>query len=212
MLESKDKNRKQMQGDMKKIKALVIGVILTIFTFLPYIAQADKYPFDFFKEKVTLSIDKGELNVEGIYYIRNKFSEEEELVILYPFPIDRYHSYPHQISINYIDGKNRESVQFIQEEEGVLWPLKIAAGATKCILIEYNQAFKDKEATYITTTTQGWGKALEEAKFIVSVPADFREVKLSYQPDKTEAKNNRVFYYINKVDFLPVEDLVVKWK
>lgn len=197
----------------KRAKTLKAGLILISSFCFSSFALADKYPFDFFKEKIMLSVDRNEIHIKGIYYIRNNSSKEEELMIFYPFPIDSFHDYPHRISIHYINAdKDKAEEKYIKERDGIIWPLRIDSGKTKCILIEYSQKIRAKEATYITTTTQGWGKAIEDARFIVSVPADFKEVKISYQPDRAESKDNKIYYYMNEESFLPEEDLIVKWK
>jgi len=54
---------------------------------------------DFYKESLIFHCRVQEVQVDGIYYFRNLTKNILSFVIMYPFPIDKYHPFPDSIRV-----------------------------------------------------------------------------------------------------------------
>lgn len=157
----------------------------------------------FYKERVVISLAPGEVTVEGVYFFRNTSSRERRVRIYYPFPIDEDHPYPDRIEV--------EGFQFTREDRGISWSMSFPACSDTSVRVRYRQKLYANSAAYTLTTTRYWKKPLRRAEFIIKVPRDWEALTISYPPDRREAKDGLVYYYITETDFMPDKDLVIRW-
>jgi hypothetical protein len=56
-----------------------------------------------------------------------------------------------------------------------------------------------------------WKEPIREARFIINLPEEFKQVSITYQPDSVEKKSRRIFYYINEFNLFPRKDIDILW-
>lgn len=159
-------------------------------------------PVQFKREIISLTIDSSEITVEGKYYFKNRTKIPKLMKLFYPFPVDEKHFYPY-----YIDVKNSN---FEYTKDGINFMVRLNPLEEKEDIVKYSQKIADRNAKYILTTTKEWKEPLENAQFIIDLPLAFKPV-ISYKPDSTIIKDNRMFYYIEKKNLFPDTDLIVSW-
>jgi hypothetical protein len=178
------------------------------------VAPPPKKPVDFYREKVTMKISNGYLEVEGIYYFRNNTGKSKNFPIVYPFPIDDYHHAPDSISIQFDNGEENKNIEFGlgKSAESVHCLIPLALGDSNIMTAMYRQKLKDKKARYILTTTSYWGKPFEYAEYHVFVPLSFDSVYVNYRSSSEIVNETERHYYFSGNDFMPDKDLIVKWR
>ncbi|MFA5859384.1 MAG: hypothetical protein WC955_09990 [Elusimicrobiota bacterium] len=172
------------------------------------------HPIDFFKEIVNITINNDEVTVDGKYFIRSNSLITEKTMLYYPFPIENgKYEYPHSISVYESEELEKEKdVQYIKRYPGIICDVNISSNTVKYLRFCYKQKIIGKEAVLILTTARVWFKNIEYAEFIVNLPSKTQDVNLSYAPNKIEKDCDRTNYYVIRENFVPEQDLVVKWK
>lgn len=151
-----------------------------------------------------MSIRGNVLTVRGTYHFTNPNPEPVRVTMLYPFPIDATHPFPHAIRV--------KPIAYRKVKDGIIWTVEAGSNGKLFVDVVYSQRCLDRSAKYILTTTQAWGQALKQAEFVVRVPSSFKEVTLSYSPDSLKETKGGQFFYLTKKNFLPDKDLEVRWK
>lgn len=120
----------------------------------------------------------------------------------YPFPVDAEHPYPEEIQV--------EGAEFRRKPEGIVWRLQFAPGETRQVTVRYVQRCLEPEARYILTSTGRWGEPLARARFELSWPEGLQGVQSTY-PGERRVSDGRVRVSVERREFLPEEDLVLRW-
>ena len=185
---------------------IIFMIPLRLFAFLLLLAGtalADG-SVEFTSERIEMSIRGNTLTIRGTYHFTNPNPEPVRVTMLYPFPVDATHPFPHAIRV--------KPIAYRKVKDGITWTVEAGPNGKPFVDVVYSQKCRERSAKYILTTTKAWGQALKQAEFIVRVPSSFKEVTLSYTPDSLkEIKGEQVFYLTRK-DFLPEKDLEVRWK
>lgn len=163
----------------------------------------------FVKEKIELTIYEDVCRIEGHYIFRNNETTHIKRSLFYPFPIDSTLFYPDSIKI--INVKENENISFIQSKSGIYFPIEILAKKAVFYKVIYSQKVKNNQIEYILTSTQKWGKPLEQAQFIIKLPLKLDLKYLSYKYDEKIEENNFIIFKIHKKNFMPEKNLIVKW-
>lgn len=179
---------------------------LSLFAFVPLLAGTALAggQVEFSSERIEMSIRGNTLTINGIYHFTNPNPEPVRVTMLYPFPIDATHPFPHAIRV--------KPIAYRKVKDGITWTVEAGPNGKPAVDVVYSQKCWERSAKYILTTTQAWGKALKQAEFIVRVPSSFKEVTLSYSPDSLKVINGEQVFYLTKKDFLPEKDLEIRWK
>lgn len=182
-------------------------------------------PIQFYKQEMFIKVNTEEVYVEGIYYYRNRTEIAKQMTLFYPFPVDSLHHFPHGIEV---EGTDYEIV--MPEEElpsllreriedvldimmpGITYDVVIQPMDTAISIVRYRQKIETNSAKYILITARKWREPIKEARFIISIPEEFREVSISYQPDSIKKKEGRVFWYITEHELFPEKDIDISWK
>lgn len=159
---------------------------------------------NFLKEEIEIKIQDSILEVKGVYYFKNEANWGVLTILEYPFPVDKNHYYP-----LFIDVKN---ITFKKRKNSIFFPLNFKPFEIKKVDVIYKQKLKNKKARYILLTTKMWGKPLKEAHFKIEVPLSFKNLKISYKPQKIEIIGNKKILYINKKNFIPEKDILIEWE
>ncbi len=184
------------------IRLLFTGIV-TFFIFSGC-RPKEFYPIRFISEEIKIAIDSFQATVVGTYHFKNLTNQSKTAKIFYPFPIDEFHYHPDLILIAGLD--------YTKSDTGITFLMEFKPMTTESLSILYRQGLKDKQFRYILLTTKHWQKPIKEAKFIISLPEEFRLTQLSYKPDSLNQQDRRQYYYITKKNFMPQKDLIITWQ
>jgi hypothetical protein len=164
----------------------------------------ERLPVQFYEEEVCVWVERGEVLVEGIYYFRNRTHTAKRTRLFYPFPIDSLHEFPYKIEV--------EGTPFETAEDGVTYDVIIDSMGVAESTVRYKQRIFTNCVKYILTTARRWKEPIEKARFVVSLPEDFNNVSISYEPDSIIRKGGRIFYYISEHNLFPDRDIDIVWE
>lgn len=160
---------------------------------------------EFYKEKVPIVCFDDETQIDGTFYFRNVTKGELALTIQFPFPVDEYHPFPHEIVV--------EGYEHWGDESNIYWNMSFRPGEEKAFNVFYKQKALNKSAAYILTSVpEFWRTPIDTAQFVISVPIEWKKVRISSEPDKTEVRDGRRLYFITRSSFSPQENLVISWE
>jgi hypothetical protein len=168
------------------------------------------HSIDFFQEEIDINVHDNNCTVTGKYYFKNVSSKGIKKSLFYPFFIDKNSLYPD--SINIIELAKNENIDSKKSKKGVFFSIYIKPKSVLIIEVFYKQKTLSNKMEYILTTTEVWGKPLELTKFNIKIPKKYKLKHISYKYDEIlEQKENNI-YRINKKDFLPEKNLIIKWQ
>jgi len=179
-----------------------LPLIIFIFLFLSCNSKG-LLPIQFYKEEVFIKLAPKEVYVKGIYYFKNRTEAAKRMKLFYPFPIDSLHKFPYNIEV--------ENAPFDTAMNGITYDVVIGPMDTTVSTVRYRQEIDTNNARYILTTARKWKEPIREARFIINLPEQFRQVSITYQPDSVEKKGGRIFYYINEFNLFPRKDIDILW-
>jgi hypothetical protein len=158
----------------------------------------------FAREEVLMHIQPGAVEITGMYHFTNSLPNPSTAVIYYPFPLDSIHEWPDSVSI--------PGYEFERGDSGVSFRMRFRPQTEDSFLAYYRQPLHGREARYIVTTTQVWKRAIDRAQFRITVPADFKNVRLNYKPNAVDRTDSTVIYSFARRRFFPDKDVIVTWK
>jgi len=159
---------------------------------------------EFFYEKIEIKCSDSEIQVRGTYNFRSLKKSNITIGIQYPFPVDNFHPFPHDIYI--------ENYTYSKDSANIYFNFSLRPEESKSVTINYRQMLLNKKATYILSTTKSWGQPIQLAEFHISVPVEWKNVILSYKTDNIIFENDRAFYSLRKSNFFPDNDLIISWE
>jgi hypothetical protein len=164
----------------------------------------------FASENIFLSIALPDtLCVTGEYFFASKSGARVSTPIVYPFPVDSIHAFPHVVSIT----QSGKRIPFeTQSENGTMvFSLNFDAGALPCVTIRYRQRLKRPVARYILTSTGTWGEPLQAGYFRIALPMRATLSYLSYLSDTVFTCGDSTIFEFSRKDFMPEKDIVVEY-
>jgi hypothetical protein len=161
-------------------------------------------PIKFQSEEIRMSVDSSRVSIAATYYFKNDSTQLLRARIFYPFPIDEYHYYPDSIVVLGLD--------YTQNDSGIDLAMKFEPACIETLNIFYQQKLKGNQARYILTTTKHWKNPLQQSSFIIDIPDNLQNLEMSYLTDSIIQKDSRKYYYLTKRNFMPEQDLVIKWE
>jgi len=170
--------------------------------------QLKPQPIRFSEENIEILINDEYAIVNGKYTFRNKSNEEVNRTLFYPFPINQFLTYPDRIEVFDQDNK---IIPFSKSSSGMYFSLIVPPKEESIIKVTYSQKLLSNEMKYILTTTQNWKSPLQKAEYKISLPLEFELKGLSLKADSIYSNSTYNIYYINKENFMPDKDLIIKW-
>jgi hypothetical protein len=179
----------------------IVSVVVLLFLICP-IGFCQK--MDFYSESLTFRLQKGQFELDGLYYLRNNTANEIRQALFYPFPdIERYG----EISFISITRENDTASMLIkQTDKGALFAVHLLPKQEAVYHIIYRQSLKSNQAKYIILTTQKWGKPFETAEYRLEHPDNLMLTDLSIPPDTSFYLNDRKIYLWQRNSFMPSVD------
>jgi hypothetical protein len=151
-----------------------------------------------------MDIRPGTLEVRGMYHFQCSAKEPLVASLFYPFPLDSTHLYPDSVEIR--------QHGFQRQDSGVSFRMRLRPETEDSFFAYYRQPLKTNSATYIVTTTSKWKRPIDLARFRVTVPASFRDVRLTFKADSVAKSESAVTYFFTRKRFYPDKDVTVTWK
>jgi hypothetical protein len=187
--------------DLMKIIFIVLFFSLNLF------AQS----IDFYKEDITFKLTPTKVYVSGLYYFKNKTDKIQKNLIY--FPVIPTCIINVADSIDIFNLSKLHSVEISKKtSNGFFFILETGANDSTIYQIQYQQDICGDSALYVLESTQKWGKALSSGIYKIIVPDSLKIAYFSYKPDSTYHFTNFNIYYLEKKDFIPDRDIVLKFK
>ncbi|OYD14777.1 hypothetical protein CH330_07655 [candidate division WOR-3 bacterium JGI_Cruoil_03_51_56] len=161
-------------------------------------------PVHFAREEVALSINHGCIETRGKYHFTSSAKKRLLARMFYPFPIDSVQNYPDSIGIS--------RSRFTYSDSGLSFTLKLRPRSEDSFSAYYRQTLKGNSARYIVTTTRKWKRPIDLARFQITVPARFRNVRLNYKSDSVRTTDSIITYFFARCKFFPSEDVIISWE
>jgi hypothetical protein len=164
---------------------------------------------EFYKEHIIFRIDHNYFYVNGEYYLRMTDTSAHPISLFYPFPTDSIYSKPDSILILNVN-KNKFIHNYRTLKTGILFSVDL--DSVTLLMISYRQHLSAQTARYILTTTQEWGKPLDEVSYELITPEEMKIDSFSYPPDNQQKIDSQIFYFWQKEYFWPENDMIFRFE
>lgn len=186
---------------MRKIFVLLIALGCT----LNGMAQE----ISFFKENITMKLEREYFYVSGKYYYRS--DSPAMMPLFYPYPQDPL--YGRSDSLIIFDITNNSSITALDEDSlGARFDIAIQEEPELLIQVSYRQKLLGNKAEYIITTTQLWQQPMEQAYYQLIVPNDISITHFSISPNDSIVTELERVYTWEKFNFMPRKNLVFEFE
>ncbi|GEM_PF-2499301 len=201
----------------RAIFCLVVTVLSMRLTYAGDLAskQSSNQPsVEFFKEEITLSVSDSQATINGTYYFRNNTDEDWEFPVLFPFYMDSLSLFPFLIRPYFIDSSKVVDLNYriIENTNSISLAIPLKPHSTTIWHLDYAQKIKAQKARYIITSTNIWGKPLEEATCKFIVPSKFNNVVTWPAADTSYTDGTNTVFLSHQKEFLPQRDMEVSWR
>ncbi len=186
---------------MRRISLLII-TLLTI--------AVSATGLDFFREDIEFELGSATFKVDGVYYFRNNSSREINRVLFYPIPVDSL--YGEAIETKAIALADSSDCLVKVQPNGFFFSIHLKPYQKGRFHLAYTQNLKGKQAEYILTSTQNWGKSLEEVNYQLSIPQNIKIDSISYLPDSLQTKQGKHIFHYHRIDFQPEKNMIIKFE
>lgn len=165
---------------------------------------------DFFRERIEIGIHHNACDVTGTYYLKNSSEQDMMRMFYYPVVVNDQIDFPDSVRVTKrISG---DKIKYIVSERGVSFTLNIPAKSIIVIDVYYHQKISGNAFEYILLTTKNWHKPLDFAEYQITIPADMKITQISYPFKKAFLKNGRSVYTLEKKDFEPDKNIIIRWE
>jgi hypothetical protein len=175
-------------------------------------AVTDSVCFD--SESITLTVTDSTAQVSGWYRFRNLSPRSLRVSVVYPFPVDALHRYPHSVRIYAVLATDTVRVEPRKLEDlASVWLLvPLQPDTITTWHVEYEQLIEASCARYVLTSTAAWGRPLRAASYEVVHPSGFLEVEVWPRPDSVTTASGWTTRKCSRANFLPRDDLWIRWR
>jgi len=189
---------------MKKIIFLLTLIVLQSYS-LTVLSQ----DLQFYREDIVFTIDKQYAATNAEYYFCNTGSRDIRTALFYPFPESAIEFID---SIHVEDISTKNAVPYRYGKSGIFFEISLTAYGQSGYRVFYCQKLTGNHFIYILKSTESWRRPLEFASYDLIVPVNLTIDSLSYVPDTSFVRNNRMIYEWKKKDFMPGSDFEVWFK
>ncbi len=181
---------------------LVLSLIISFF-------NACSQGFSFYKENITMKIERDHFYVTGIYYLKSDRSKSETLV--YPFPVDS--SFGEVDSIYVFNLTTNENIMLKKLKTNyAVFKIDFSHNSELMIQVAYRQKLLDTRAEYILKSTISWKKPLDQANYQLVVPSNMHICKFSIPPQDSIITKKDIVYYWRKLNYMPTENFIFEYE
>lgn len=162
----------------------------------------------FYKEIITMKIEKDYFYVSGSYYL--KTVRDRSVALVYPFPVDSLMGEVDSILV--FDMTENKPIELINKRaEGIAFKADFGDKNELVILISYRQKLLGGRAEYILESAKGWKKPFEEADYQLIIPDSLKVVSFSIPPDESVISDKEIIYYWSKTNYMPSKNIVFEF-
>lgn len=187
---------------------MIIKKILFTLTIILLACSGLWAQIEFFKEDLQFELNENFFTVTGDYYFRNTSDHDIKATLFYPIPRDSILGSYDSANVRG-PSQQKDSPITVMKEKGFFFNVEVGEKGTACYRVSYRQQLLGNKATYIFTTTNTWGKPLEEAAFQLTFPKNIRIDSLSIIPDSLQENINAYTVFWTEKHFMPGKNLVI---
>jgi hypothetical protein len=170
-----------------------------------FVACVSGQGFRFYKENITMKIEKEYFHVSGIYYLKSDGNKSE--VLVYPYPVDSLYGAVDSICI-YNMTNNPVIKPLKTDRDKTVFTLDFSHSPDQEIQISYRQKLRGNRAEYILKSTIGWRKPLDQANYQLIVPSGMHISKFSILPQDSIVTSQEKVFLWKKYNYMPSENLI----
>jgi hypothetical protein len=183
--------------------------ILLFFTIHFSFFTTQSQDISFFKENITMQIEKDYFYVTGIYYLQTR--GDTSVVLVYPLPV---HSLYGEVDTVVIF--NMTTDRFIQplasRKDAIVFKAGFSEHAQVSLLISYRQKLLGNRAEYILESTASWREPLEQADYQLIVPKETKITSFSIPPDESVESGDETIYYWTRKNYMPPVNMIFEFE
>jgi hypothetical protein len=194
---------KYFLGIIMKRHFILVSLLLVICSNISF-----SQTFQFTRETIEILIDSNHAAVTGIYHFRNNWNQELTRSLFYPFPISDILFYPDIIQVFNSDNN---PLPFKKSSKGIQFNITSQPNSEISVKVKYSQRFLSDEMQYILKSTQSWKHPLLKAEYKILVPLEFELQEISLPITSKDLNSAYNIFYIYKENFMPDNDLIIKW-
>jgi hypothetical protein len=173
-------------------------------------AHAQGQLMHFVGEEIDIQVLGDSCIVSGTYHFRNATGEQIAQELLYPFPGTGDLALPARIEATNLTTGERVTVARVVR--GYVFSVILPPRGEIAYRVRYVQTTPSERMIYMLTSTRHWNRPLERAAYSIMVPEQYSLTSLSIPADTTFTSLTGTTYRSRKVNFMPVQDLVLHWK
>lgn len=182
-------------------------LLLFVFHFSFFTSQSQD--ISFYKENITMKIEKDYFYVTGSYYLRT--TGDKSITLIYPFPTDSKYGLADSVLIYNLTADTTVSI-LNRKPNSLVFKADFGNSPELVLLISYRQKLLGNRAEYILESTKGWGKPFEQADYQLIVPAGLKVLSFSIPPDESIANGEETIYYWAKRNYMPSVNMIFEFE
>ena len=139
----------------------------------------------FTRERIAVTVHADYIEVDGLYVYTNPLPFPLPQGLRVPFPTDALHPAPASVEVTEVEPLSQKD----SEPIAVRWvwgepyfSIRVPAFGAKHVRVRFTQYSPQMSATYLLTTTQPWGKPLDQGEYVLR-PRGVRIVTSNYPLD-----------------------------
>jgi len=183
-------------------------LILLLFTIHFSLFTSLSQDISFYKENITMKIEKDYFYVTGSYYLRT--TGDKSITLVYPFPADSIYGLADSVLIYNLSADTTVSI-LNRIPNSLVFKADFGDSPELVILISYRQKLLGNRAEYILESTKGWRKPFEQADYQLIVPVDLEVHSFSMPPDESIINGEETIYYWVKRNFMPSVNMIFEF-
>jgi hypothetical protein len=167
----------------------------------------------FDRERIHVQVERGWIQVCGLYHYTNQSRLPAALTLRVPFPVDENHPAPQAFFLREVaeDGRSVGEITPTGRAGNVSFRLLFWPGEAKWVRLDYTQRTRNFTGRYLLTTTRAWRRPIGRAEFRLRLPSDFELVSSSYEVATAAGEGSWRTYSFSKTDFYPDRDWEFAW-
>lgn len=180
-------------------------IVFLLFTLHASLFTLNAQDISFFKENITMKLEKKTFYVSGNYFLRT--TGDQSITLVYPFPVDSLYGETDSLRIFNLT-TNRIVEPLTVKKEAAVLKVDFGGNSEVEILIAYRQKLLGNRAEYILETTRAWKKPFEQADYELIVPEGLKVNTFSIAPDESIPAGSETIYYWTRRNFMPEVNMV----
>lgn len=191
---------------------LWLAAVLTVAGIYFFSGRFTTVRFD--RERIEVRVERGLIQVTGLYHYANRSRLPAVLTLGVPFPVDREHPPPATFSLSEATEQGRPLLEVFPILVGgdVRFRLFFGPGEAKWIRLDYSQPARAPQGRYLLTTTRAWRRPIASASFRLRLPHCSSLGSSNYALSDSPDSGRGTSYSFSQTNFYPDRDWEFTWK